>query len=282
MMNKKTALIASGICVTGLLTLPVLTYQLIPNTVIQQAVTYLTATKGIKITAENLTKTFPIGIKAHKLSLGNTQATWIVLNKAKLTLQLLPLFVGRIAVSFQGAVTSNSTLDADLALWPKMQGTAHADNLALETISLLQSADGGSMRGTAKVEITLQTTQKVGTTGQVKLLVNNLHANGLKISAMPLPDLSCPQIRGMATIQGTQLRINNLAFAGKGIYARLQGMVQMDPNLPLNLNLELMPSAELLEQQKSLFLVMFPYQVSSGSYQIPIGGTLSNPQLSRK
>ena len=281
-MNKKTALIASGLCVTGLLTLPVLTYQLIPNTVIQQTVKYFAATKGIKLTAENLTTTFPIGIKAHKLSLGNTQATWMVLNKAKLSLQLLPLFVGRIAVSFQGAVTSNSTLDADLALWPKMQGTAHADNLALETISLLQSADGGSMKGTAKVEITLQTTQKVGTTGQVKLLVNNLQTNGLKISAMPLPDLSCPQIRGMATIQGTKLKINNLAFAGKGIYARLQGMVQMDPNLPLNLNLELMPSAELLEQQKSLFLIMFPYQVSSGSYQIPIGGTLSNPQLSRK
>lgn len=281
MTNRKNLIIASCIGITGVLTTPILATQFIPNSVIKQSLEHLAAEKGIRITAEEISTAFPVGIKAQKLSLGDTQSTWMVFDRAKLSLNILSLFTGHLAVSFKGNI-ADGKFNADLSLWPRMQGIANAAKLSLETIPLLQSSNGGSIKGTAQIEMEVRTAPRSKATGQVKLVVNNLQSNGLKISGMPLPDVSCPQLRGIATIEDSQLKLNNLAFDGKGIYARLQGMITLAPPNQLNLNLDLMPKAELLEQQKSLFLIMLPYQITPGNYVIPIGGTLSAPQLSRK
>jgi type II secretion system protein N len=62
----------------------------------------------------------------------------------------------------------------------------------------------------------------------------------------------------------------------------LKGTIPPGPSLaaaPLNLTLELMPTAEYLERQKLVFLLLARYLDTPGHYQIPVKGVLGKPAM---
>lgn len=278
-MNRRNILFGLIISLAGVLALPPLTLLFIPDAVVHQAVRQALATKGIKLQAEKITTALPFGISATRLTVSDTAATWVTLDHVSLQLRLLPLLSGKIAANLS-ATTGAGKLTGSVTLLPRLQGNLQIKNLELSSFPLLATASGGAIDGTTQIDLTLSSTTAAAVTdGTARLLVRNVRLRGVRISNIPLPDVSFPELRGIVKIKGQTVVIDNLALQGNGIYLRLGGTLSVAAGSPLNLNLELMPGAEFMEQQKTVFLFMLPYQVSPGHFKLPIAGTLANPQL---
>ena len=115
--------------------------------------------------------------------------------------------------------------------------------------------------------------------GIIKLEVKGAELADLKIGELPLPAVSDETIQGMLRVKDGRGRVESLTFEGSGLYARLSGEVPLSASAPLELILELMPKADLLEKQKFVFLLLLKYLDSPGHYRIPVRGTLAKPQV---
>ena len=279
-MTRQRPLIVWLIAVlTGLLLLPSLTLLFIPDAVIQQALTRTLAGQGVTLKTDTITTALPFGINASGLALGDATATWLTLKQASLQLRLLALATGKISCAVTARIGTSGTLDGTITLLPHLHGDLQVNNLELADIPLLASASGGTVKGTASAHVSFPVPRSSGAEGTARLLIRHIQLQGVKISNIPLPEAHFPELRGMVTIKGQTVTIDNLALQGNGIYLRLGGTVPFSAGSSLNLNLELMPSVEFMEQQKSVFLFMSLYQLSPGHYKLPIAGTLTNPRL---
>lgn len=277
-MKRRTLFVWLAAGFFGLMALPPLTLLFIPDAAIRQTASQALAAHGIKLQATRLGTAMPFGIKATGVTLADSQTALINLEQVSLQLRLLPLLTGKVSANVS-AKAGAGNLTGTVTILPALQGTLQVTNLELADIPLLATASGGTIKGTAKIDLTLPSVQKSGADGTARLHIKNIQLKGVRISNMPLPDVSFPELRGIVKIKGQTVSIDNLALQGDGIYLRLGGTASLAAGSALNFNLELLPSAEFLEQQKSVFLFMIPYQISPGHYKLPITGTLSSPQL---
>lgn len=263
----------------GLLLLPLLTFHLIPAQVYQQTVHSLLASQGVTMEATRLGKRFPVGLYATNLAINDARGTWCRFDQLSLDLQLLPLVIGKVRVSVNGRINTGE-LSGNLTVYPeKSQAAALAiNNLQLETVPGITARLGAPLRGTAQLDLQLG---KLGERmqGGVRLKIVAVRLQEVQLGGVRLPDLAVPEVRGLLKIEGQTVLVENLALQGDGIYLRLNGQLPLSATTPLKATLELLPSAEFLERQKSVFLLILPYQTSPGSYRLPITGTLANPQI---
>lgn len=276
-MTRTNLLITCAALAAGCLLMPFLVWQMIPDQAIRQFISRNLASQGLHLQAKELGTAFPLALKGNGLSIGDGINPYLAVDRASARLRLLPLFTGKLAVSLEGR-TGAGTASSAVTLFPRTQGTLFINNLEIASIPAITNAIEGSIKGTLNLEAAFRQTSG-SVTGEAKLRVNSLALSGAKVSAMPLPDLTVSETRGMLKLNGPTIDITNLAMQADGIYLRLSGKLPLTPAAPLNLALELLPSAELLERQKSVFLMMFPYLTAPGHYRLPISGTLSSPQL---
>ncbi len=264
---------------TALFLLPLLTLQFIPDQVVEQAVQRLLAGHGITLQARRFQITFPAGIRMEGLTLGDGADTLLRAEQCAIRLRLLPLCIGRVSCSLSARIGAGGRLMGDLTLHPRLQGDIQLHNLDLADLPILTSALGSGIHGATSLHCTLADSPSTGLTGRLRLQVHNLRLQSVRISSLPLPDATFPLVRGLITLKGRTLSLTSLALQGDGIYLRLSGAASLAPAAPLNLTLEIMPDAQLLNRQQSVFLLLFPFQTSPGSYRLPIGGTLAHPQI---
>jgi len=281
MPGKKFSLIVA-LTAAGLLLLPVLAFEFIPDQILEQTTQRLLAEQGISMHATRFRSSFPAGIKAEGLSLGDATTTALKVDRLLLRLRLLPLLIGKVSCSLSADIGETGKLSGMLTVTPRLSGDVTVSTLELQDLPILTNTLGNGIRGTTRLEVTMDTAPKSGAVGNARLSIANLTLKGVTISGMPLPNAVFPTVRGLIKLKGQTLQIENLALEGDGIYLRLTGSTMPAPNAPLNLTLELLPSAELLRSQQTVFLLMLPYQVSPGHYRLPIGGTLASPQLSKR
>ena len=277
-MNRQNLLLWLALTLAGFVTLPPLTLLFIPDAVVRQVASQMLAANGATLQAAKIGTALPFGIKATRLTLANQSANLITLDRISLQLRPLALLSGNVSFKIAANIGAG-TINGTLTVLPRLQGTLQVNKLELADIPLLATATGGTIQGTARIDLSLQPTPPSGSGGEARILIRNVQVKGVRISSMPLPDASFPELRGIVKIKGQTVVVDNLALQGNGIYLRLGGTAPLSAGAQLNLNLELMPGAEFLEQQKSVFLFMIPYQVSPGHYKLPISGTLTSPQL---
>lgn len=264
----------------GLLLVLMLAVWFMSDRSLEQALRERLEPQGLTLQARNLRTTIPFALAADRLTIGDLNGAWLTVEQLRLRLQLLPLLTGRIRLSLSGRSGSGS-LHGSFNIYPlkKRSGTIRIAGLELANIPLLTSKLGGQLHGTARLDLDF-TTQKSGLlAGTAKLKITALGLKGASIAGMALPDLTVQEARGLVTTSGPQITVDSLAMQGDGIYLRLTGSTSITPNAPLNLSLQLMPTAEFLERQKSIFLLMMLYQTAPGSYTLPISGTIASPQL---
>lgn len=250
-----------------------LVLMMIPEQVIRQFAIQTAASQGITLQARQIGTTLPLGLKGKEISVINKGKSLFALDQAVVRLRLLPLFTGKVALSVK-ASTGTGRANGNVYVYPQQKGNFQITDLELAAIPALTDAIEGEIKGTIKLDAEFK-----DNTGEAKLRINSLGLSKAKLAAMPLPDLTVPETRGLLKFDNNKINIANMAMQGEGIYLRLGGSFSLNPDAPLNLKLELLPSAELLEKQKSIFLIMLPYITSPGRYTLPIGGTLSSPQL---
>lgn len=277
-MNRQRLYWVLGIT-AGLLLLPLLTLQLIPDQVYEQAATRLLADQGITMQAGRLTVGFPATVKADDLTLGTATDSMLKIDQLRARPQLLPLLLGRLFLKLDGRIGSAGTVQGRLQVAPQLGGQVQVNELQLGDLPVTTAVFGSGLRGTARIDLTISETAASGLGGDIKLQISDLQLQQVRLASLPLPNVTFPEVRGLAKLTGQTITLNNLALQGSGLYARLSGKINLAPQAPLQVQLELMPSAELLASQQSVFLLMLPFQVTPGSYRLPIGGTLHSPQL---
>ncbi len=280
-MSRQRLYWAAGIT-AGLLLLPFLALQLIPDQTIEQTVVRLLASRGITMQAGRFTVGFPASVNASDLTLGTTSDTLLKADQLRVRPRLLPLVLGRLSLKLDGRIGAAGTLQGQLQVAPRLEGNLQVNELQLGDLPIAATVFGSGLSGVGRLDLSITDADERGVSGDIKLQIRNLRLQQVRLGSLPLPNVTFPEVRGLAKLQGQTVALTNLALQGSGLYARLSGTLNLAPQAPLQLQLELMPDAELLASQQSVFLLMLPFQVTAGSYRLPIGGTLNSPQLATR
>lgn len=253
---------------------------MIPDASFRQLLQGLLTPRGINFEARRLGAQFPLTLAAEDLILGDAEGSWIKFDQCRVRLQLLPLLKGSVRCSIAAQIDQGDISGA-FTLYPNRElgGELHAEKLQLAEIPAVTSRLGTETRGIARFDLKLSQHDSA-LQGETRLQIKDIRLKESKLGGMRLPDLAIPEARGLLKIQGQLIKVDNMALQGEGVYLRLTGSAPINTTAPISLTLELLPTAEFYERQKSIFMFMFPYQVSPGNYKLPIGGTLAHPVIS--
>jgi len=166
-MTRKNILITCAALVVGCLFLPLLVWQMIPDQAIRQFFTRTLASQGLNMQARQLGTTFPIGLKATGLSIGDSATSYLTMDRVTVQLRLLPLFIGKLAVNLEGRLNTG-TASAAVTLYPRTQGTLLINNLEIASIPAVRNAIEGTIKGTLNLEAAFRQTSG-SVTGEAKL-----------------------------------------------------------------------------------------------------------------
>jgi type II secretion system protein N len=264
----------------GLLLFLFLTLLFIPGDALLTAINRGIAQHGLKLDAASFGKALPIGISAKGISLSSDSGELVKIDRGRLTLEIMPLLLGRVSLAIKADI-GPGTVVATLSLLRNPSTSIDIKNVRLEDIPFFKTAAG--MKAAGVLSAKAETAGKLANAkGFLQLQVQGVDLSGIKIGEMPLPDASYRTVQGMIRITEGKGSIESFTLQGDDLYVRLKGALPlMDPlpATPLNLSLELMPKAALLERQKLVFLLLVKFQDTPGHYQIPVKGTLGKPQV---
>ena len=225
-------------------------------------------------------KTLLPGLAWDNMLLSSQQGPLLSCERLQVRALMLPLFAGR-AVLAAGATIGKGHLNIRYALNGKAALTLEAESMPLSDIPFFKSVLGAKAAGSLWSQGTLQRGPK-GLNGDLKLEIKQLEFSGVKLGAFPLPDVADLKTQGMVRVSDGKARLESFTLEGDGIYMRLSGDLPSGASAaatPLNMNMEIMPTAEFLEKQKLVFLLLAKFMVSPGVYNVPIRGTLLKPEI---
>lgn len=273
-MNRRQT--TGGIILLVLL-FPLLVLLLIPSSQIQGLVERAVAQQGYTMTTGSFGTAFPLGVRGRDVVIADGRGALLKVDRITLRPAFLPLFTGVVAVIADVTLGPGNLT----ATWRSGKtGGISADiaGLRLEDIPFFKTVAGATVKGILRGEVRL-TGLAPRLNGHIKLELKGAELSDLKIGEMPLPSASYDTVQGMLRVKEGRGRLESLTLEGSGLYARLSGEIPLSPDAPLNLALELMPKAELMEKQKFVFLILTKYLDSPGHYRVPIGGTLGKPSV---
>lgn len=236
--------------------------------------------QGYTLSTDSFGKAFPLGMKAKGLEIADARGALLKLDEARVTLDLLPLFIGKVHISIAGRV-GDGEIASTIAPLGKGEVTLQLDRVPLEKIPFFKTAAGMSLKGRLDASGSFRGL-KGGPDGELKLEVRNADMADVVVGGLPLPAGHYDRVQGMVRVAAGRGKLESFSMQGDGVYARLSGTATLGGNIaaaPLNLSLELMPKPEFMDRQKLVFLLLAKYAVSPGNYRIPIGGTLGSPGL---
>ena len=257
-----------------------LTVFFIPNDAIKGLLVRAADQRGLTLSLSGLSKGFPLALTARGVEVSSAQGALVRLDRVRVGLEILPLFVGKARLAVRGALGSGEIAGTvDLARHPGF--TVKADGIRLEDIPFFRTVAGARVKGELRLTGDIAGGKELPS-GKFRLEVRNVELSGVKVGPMPLPDASYKDVRGALAIGKGRADLTSLTLDGDGIYLRLKGEATLANPIgdsPLNLTLEMMPSPAFLEKQKFVFLLLTKYQTTPGTYRIPIHGTLGHPAV---
>lgn len=279
-MNIPRPVIIAAAATGGVLLFLLLCIAFIPDRALEQAVAKALATEGFTFKAAAFGKAFPLGLQGKRLEIATDAGPVLVLDRAAVRLQFLPLLTGRVAVALDARIGAGA-IDGTITVAPQKKLELTIKDLPLDAIPFFATVAGTQAKGIARVNATIQ---GIGATakGTVQLQVRGAEFTGIKIGETPLPDAAYREVQGMLRVGGGKASLESFTLQGDGLYVRLKGDMPISIPLnasPLNFTLEIMPKPEFLERQKFVFLLLVKYLTSPGHYQVPIRGTLAKPLL---
>ena len=278
-MNRRTLYLVCGIP-AAIVCFLFLTLLFTSNHAIKGVLVRLADNAGYTLDCTGLGKRFPIGLKADALELSSAKGSLIKLGDARIRLELLPLLAGKVRLSYHAGIGAGE-IEGDVDLGESQGWHVQVRRVLLEDIPFFTTVAAARVKGELRVTGKLVTRKGIGE-GDMQLEVRGAELSVAKIGAMPLPDASYREVRGALAIQNGRAVLKSFTLNGDGIYVRLKGDTALAAplgNSALNLTMEMMPKAALLERQKFVFLLLTKYQSSPGVFSVPIRGTLAHPSI---
>lgn len=272
---------AAVLAAAGTLLFLYLTLLFIPAGSLLQAAAAGLAQHGLTLGVAECRRSLPLGIVGSGITLSSTAGELLKIDRARLNVRILPLLIGRLSIAMEANIGAG-TLSASLSQRRTPTLTCRLHNLRLEDIPFFRSLAGMSAGGilSGRAEIS---GPPAHARGYVQLGVQGAELGSIKIGAIPLPDASYRSVQGMIRIRDGQATVESFSLEGNELYVRLSGKLLLAeplPRTPLDLSLELMPKASLLDRQKLIFLLLARFQDTPGHYRIPVTGVLGKPQVS--
>ncbi|OGT97834.1 MAG: type II secretion system protein GspN [Geobacteraceae bacterium GWC2_48_7] len=277
-LQEKFAVAAA--VVSALLMLIFLTLVFIPDRELQGVVSRILEKKGYTFSAGEFGKSFPLGIAAKKIEVGDDRGPILKADDLYIRLRILPLFIGQIRIALDARIGSGE-INGEYASTGGGSADLKIKRLQLEEVPFFKTVAGAAVKGDLTVGGNIKNLKK-NAQGEIKLAVRGADMQGVKIGEMPLPDAAYHTVQGMLKFGSGKAALESFTLQGDGLFVRLKGDLPVGAApaaTPLNLTLELMPKPEFMEKQKFVFLLLIKYLTSPGSYQIPIRGTLARPSI---
>ena len=256
---------------------PLLVVLFIPASQVEGLLKRLLAQQGYTFTATRFGTAFPLGISAREVTVADSRGPLLQLDRLSVRPLLLPLLTGKLAISAEAAI-GPGTIACRWRSGTAGGITAEISGVPLEQVPFFRTVAGAAVKGRLRGEARL-TGVSPRLNGTIKVEVKGTELSDLKIGEMPLPAVTDETIQGMLRVKEGRGRVESLTFEGSGLYARISGEIPLSAAAPLDLSLELMPKADLLEKQKFVFLLLVKYLDSPGHYRLPIRGTLAKPTV---
>ncbi len=279
-MKRRALYLACGIPAAVVVFL-FLTLFFTPNDAVKGVLVRAADNAGYSLNFSGFGKSFPLGFKSRELEVASAKGSLIRLRDARVHLELLPLLIGKLRVSYDAKVGAAGELAGEVNLGKDHGWSVQCKGVRLEEIPFFATVAGASVKGELSVN-GKTVTPKGYPEGNLQLEVRGAELAGVKIGEMPLPDARYKQIRGALGIEYGRMALKSFTLEGDDIYVRLKGdSVLAVPvgNSPLNLVLEMMPKPAFLDRQKFVFLLLMKYQTSPGAFSVPIHGTLAHPAI---
>ncbi|MBI1922248.1 MAG: type II secretion system protein GspN [Geobacter sp.] len=278
MSLRRISIIAGSVLAFSLLFL-LLSAILVPSSELQSLAIRALARQGYTLSSASFGKTFPLGITAQGMEIGDSRGVLLRLDEASLRLQVLPLLAGRVNFLCRGRI---GTGEITTEFSPQRNGETRLEisRVRLEDIPFFATV-GAQAKGELRGEGTFRG-QGAAAQGEARLEAKGVELAGVKIGGVPLPNATYETVRGAAKLSNGKAVLESVTLQGEGIFARLSGdfPITTPPGAaPLNLTLELMPKPEFMARQQAVFLLLVKYQDTPGHYRIPIRGTLARPGM---
>ena len=268
-----------GVVLVGVLLLFLLfSYLLFPTERIDSIIGQTLSRQGLTV-APTVRKTLLPGLAWDKLLLSSEQGPLFASDHLQIRFLLLPLLTGRAELDTTASI-GGGAMEIRAGLTGKTALEVAADGVPLAEIPFFKSVMGAKMGGTLWSRGTLLRSTK-GSSGDVKLEIKQLEFSGVKLGNFPLPDATNMKAQGIVRLTNGRARVESFTLESDGLYMRLSGDIPVDhiAETQLNMMLEIMPKAELLEKQKLVFLMLAKFMVSPGVYNVPVSGTLLKPVI---
>jgi type II secretion system protein N len=279
-MKRRALYIACGIP-AALLVFLLLTLLFTPNDALKGLLVRVADNAGYTLECTGFHKSFPVGVRAESIELSNDKGALLKLRAAHVHLELLPLFTGKLRLSYDGRIGAGGNLEGEIYLGKSPGWTLQCRSVRLEDIPFFSTVAEAKVRGDLRVNGRMITRNGVGD-GDMQMEVKGAEFTGVKVGVMPLPDASYRQVQGALRIGNGRAELKSFTLDGDGIYVRLKGDTTLATpvgNSPLNVTMEMMPKQSFLDRQKFVFLLLMRYQTSPGAFSIPIHGTLAHPSI---
>jgi type II secretion system protein N len=279
-MRFRPRLVTVAAIPAALLLLVLFTLLFIPDRELKGVAVRALAREGYTLRAARFGKAFPLGVTCRDLHIENDRGEVFRADEAAVRLRLLPLLAGRVVLGYEVRIGAGR-VEGEIAPLGRGRLTLDARGVRLDDIPFFTTVAGARVKGALRARADFRG-QGPAATGELKLEVTGAEVGGVKISELPLPDAAYRRVQGMLRAGGGKLNLESFTLEGDGMYVRLKGDLPLGPALaasPLNLTIEIMPTAEFLERQKFVFLLLVKYQTSPGHYEIPVRGTLGKPAI---
>ncbi|MBI5587883.1 MAG: type II secretion system protein GspN [Deltaproteobacteria bacterium] len=285
--NRRTILgmvLAAALIVFGLLLFSLTAFHIVPLGIIEDRLKAGLGEKGLHLSEESLTRSFPFGLKAQNvaLSASATGKQVIRFDEAQAWLALADLLRGDFKIALRARV-GNGLITGDLS--PGFNGALlnlEAVGMEFKDIPALTNAginSNGSFNGT----VTLYMAGGACPSGTIRLRGGHISEESVRFAGLKLPVGDIDDAGLNAEIRDCKALIEGLWLDGRGLSAKLTGEVFIKTPFEtsqLNMTLEVTPKGDLTGKAWMLAFIN-AFRKASNYYSVHIGGTVANPVAGR-
>jgi type II secretion system protein N len=279
-MSIKRLFIAAGVLFIAVLLCLITFFFAFPTSLIESWIeSELNERTGLVFSIEGFQKVFPLGFEMKKMKAiygGDENPLFYIDN---IHGRFLPsgLFLGNIRINVHGDIGDGHISEYVMIKIGGITLNTVAENVGLKDIPYLNTIGfySGVVNGNGQTIIS----QGKCIGGFIKADGKDIEISRLRIQGLIMPFEVIGKMGITAKMEGCKLRLNGLWVEGKGLSARLQGIVSVSSpfkNSQIDLTLEITPKAQLIKNDTILFLIK-DYRKSINFYSIPIKGTIGNP-----
>lgn len=199
---------------------------------------------------------------SEKTALSKTD-TLLAFENADVSLNLLSLLRLRPGLDFNIAISGGNI--SGQASMTGNEIKIDASNIKISGIPLFEQA---GLHGEANLSGSLLLQDNKG---NIIFSSDNMGLKNASFGGVPLPLELFYSLKGAMTISGDTVEVQSFALEGKGIYARIKGLLKQKR---LNMIMELMTDSSFKSEAFPLWMLE-AFKVSPGNYAIPINTTLT-------